>query len=332
MPPPQGSFEVFLHAGQHKTGTSAIQRFLRARGDEVARQGFYIAQVGLAPSGSHHGLIARLDDQGGNDRVREALAAELATIDQEKVLISAEFSKRVIVEGRGEALIDALRGAGARHVHLILYLRSPFALANALYSQRTGQLMLGGADFDAFLDRLAEEPYFEYDRFLALAGRDDVSLTVRPYSAEVREGAIQDFLATLGIDLEISQEPRINQTYGPVAIAALRQLGAETVALGAQQKVALAHQLFRIGRSISETSFWAIDDRIEGRLAEADRATEEFAQAAWGKPWREAIGEERRPLNLFDPETATLEDRAVHDRLLAQMRSAAAAVAGQVPS
>ena len=85
------------------------------------------------------------------------------------------------------------------------------------------------------------------------------------------------------------------------------------------------HLMFRIGRSIPERPFWGVDESIERLLAEPDRKTDAFARAVWGKPWRDVIGEEKRPLNTFDPATANAAQLASFRTLQAQVRQAAAA-------
>jgi hypothetical protein len=209
-------------------------------------------------------------------------------------------------------------------VQVLLYVRSPFAQANASYCQRTGALQLNGASLAEFVPKISAETYFDYDHFLRLAERDDVTLTVRPYSATVRKGVARDLLSTLGVELELAEEQRLNTSFGPIAIEALRRFGAEVGVLKDYALHHFMHLMFRIGRSIPERPFWGIDESIERGLAEPDRKTDAFAKAVWGKPWREVIGEEKRPLNIFDPATADASQLASFASLQAQIRQAAA--------
>ena len=47
---------LFIHAGPHKTGTSAIQHILRGHDDSVV----YYPKRGLWADGAHHGLVFNL--------------------------------------------------------------------------------------------------------------------------------------------------------------------------------------------------------------------------------------------------------------------------------
>lgn len=50
---------LYLHVGLHKTGTSAIQRFLRANASLLCEKGFYYPVDGLGGD-AHHGLASKL--------------------------------------------------------------------------------------------------------------------------------------------------------------------------------------------------------------------------------------------------------------------------------
>jgi hypothetical protein len=317
-------FEVILHAGPHKTGTTTIQSMLKARRDDLAAKGLYVPTTGQAWTGSHHVLINTLTRGDIEEFGVERLRAELANVEQDRVLISGEVAKSLIIAGLGGPLVDALRAAGAATIQILIYVRSPFALANASYCQRTGALVLKGATFDEFLPTLCAETYFDYDHFLRLAERDDVTLTVRPYSEAARKSVTRDFLSTLGVELELAEEERLNTTFGPIAIEALRRFAEEEGALEGYALHHFMHLMFRVGRSIPEPPFWGIDEAVERRLAEPDRKINAFAKAVWGKPWRDVIGEEKRPLNVFDPATAEASQLASLAQLQAHVRRAAA--------
>jgi hypothetical protein len=63
-----------------------------------------------------------------------------------------------------------------------------------------------------------------------------------------------------------------------------------------------------------------MDREHEALLADADRRTDAFALAVWGKGWRDVIGEERRAKNAYDPGDLAQQD--LYRRLLAEMRAA----------
>jgi len=86
---------LILHAGPHKTGTSAIQAVLRERQFEA----FYSPRSGQWPDGAHHNLVFSLipelrrpDAEAVEPAVLlEQLQAELAAVQHDTLLISSEF-------------------------------------------------------------------------------------------------------------------------------------------------------------------------------------------------------------------------------------------------
>jgi hypothetical protein len=311
---------VLLHAGEHKTGTTSLQSMLLSEREAFERQGFHVLGAGQGPDGAHHRLIHMLLGRWRSRTTAALLRAELAQAAPRAVLISSETVKKAVVEGEGNRVIDALRAAGAGRVRLLLYVRSPFGLASSSYSSHTSRLDLGGARFAEFLPAHNSGAVYRYDRFLELAGRDDVELVVRPYSQSVRQSIGGDFAQALGIELGCLNEPRHNMSYGPVGLEALRLMTVEAGPLADPLRKRLYTALRPIARALGEQPFWGIDESREAVLATADRRTEEFAHAVWGRGWREVIGEERRALNVFDP--ADPGHRALLDLALRDMRRA----------
>lgn len=318
-----GRPEILLHAGEHKTGTTSLQSILIAQRETLGRQGFHVLRTGQGADGAHHRLIHTLLGRLRSRTTRALLRAELAQAPPRIVVISSETVKKAVVDGEGSRVIDALRAAGAARIRLLLYVRSPFGLASSSYSSHISRLELEGATFDDFVRAQDDGPAYRYERFLDLARRDDVDLVVRPYSEAARRSIGLDFAKTLGVDLQVASEPRLNTSYGPVGLEAMRVLAAEVGPLPDAVRKRLFASVRPVARSLGEQAFWGIDESVEAALASADRRTEAFAQSVWGRGWREMIGEERRPLNVFD--SSDSPQRVLLDRALRQMREIAAA-------
>ena len=312
--------EILLHAGEHKTGTTSLQSMLLSNRPAFEREGFHVLSAGQGPDGAHHRLIHMLLGRRPSRTTAALLRAELAQAAPRTILISSETVKKAVVEGEGERVIDALRAAGAARIRLLLYVRSPFGLASSSYSSHTSRLDLNGARFSDFLRSHGAGPVYRYDRFLELARRDDLELVVRPYSQSARRSIGSDFAEALGLALPCSNEPRHNSSYGPVGLEAMRIMSAEAGPLPDPLRKRLYMALRPIARGLGEQPFWGIDESVEAALATADRRTEEFALAVWGRGWREVIGEERRALNIFDP--AEPGQQALLDLALRDMRRA----------
>jgi hypothetical protein len=322
--------EAIVHAGEHKTGTTSVQAILRSERESFQSQGIHIVRAGQGTDGAHHRLIYALLGRSRSRATMALLRAEIAHAPPRTVLISSETVKKAIVEGQGERLIDGLRAAGAARVRLLLYLRSPFGLVNSSYSSHTSRLGLAGATFAGFLREHGSGSAYRYDRFLELARRDDVDLVVRPYGASARLSIVGDFAGGLGIDLAGAQEPRHNSSYGPVGLEAMRIIALEGESIPEARRRRLLEPLRHIARSLDEQPFWGIGPSEEAVLAEAERRTEAFALAVWGRGWREAIGEERRPLNVFDP--ADPRQQSLLDDAVGNMRRECIRILGRTPA
>jgi hypothetical protein len=319
-----GRPEVLLHAGQPKTGTTAIQAVILQQREALAANGFHVVHAGQGPDGAHHQLIYALSrERPDSGRIR-LLRAEIAQARRATLLISSEAAMKAILHGAGDLLVDALRGLGARRVHLLFYMRSPFALANAIYAQRTSSLRAEGARFSDFVQAQNSGPLYRYDRILQLARRDGVRMTVYPYDAEARRGISADFFQRIGAKVATADEPRLNVSLGPVGLEAMRVIGSETEALPFELHWKLCQRLREIARSLSEDPLWGMDEQHERMLALADTRANAFAEAVWGCGWRKAIGEERRRLNVFDPRNR--EQQSLCDAMIAEMRKAKAEV------
>jgi len=315
-----------LAAPSYKTGTTSIQSILPSRRRALAAQGFHVLFAGQGTDGAHHRLVFALTGDEPSRSTIALLRAELAQAGPRAVLVSSEAVKEAVVNGRGAAIIDGLRRAGAGHIRLLLYLRSPFGLASSSYSSKTSRLELAGTTFAEFVRGFDAGPAFRYDHFLDLARDRDVELVVRPYDAAARRGILDDFARTLGVALDVPTEPRRNASFGPVGLEAMRIVAAEAGPLPRPMRMRLWGPLRKIAGALEEQPFCGVDAAMEAALATADRRTEAFAQAVWGRSWREVIGEERRPLNVFDP--ADGEQQARLDAVLSAMRAVSARLLG----
>lgn len=323
--PGRGHKVILLHAGEHKTGTTSIQSMLVSERGTFARQGIHVLRAGQGQDGAHHSLIYTIQGQRHSRWMSILLRGELEQATLRTVLISSEASKEAIVGGDGNRLIDALRAAGAARVRLLLYVRSPFELANSAYSTKTSQLNLEGATFADFVKAQDAGPAYHYERFLELAMRDDVDLLVRPYGAAARSSIGRDFGEALSIELSCTNEPRLNTSLGPVGLEAMRIMTTEMMPFSTARRRHLFAALRPVARSLNEQPFWGLDERTEAALGTADQRTEQFALAVWGRGWREVIGTRRRALNVFDP--ADEQQRILLERALTQMREVAAELA-----
>lgn len=136
-----GAGRVVLHAGLHKTGTSAVQAHFAARREELARAG--IDYPALGPGPGHHALAARWLRLPGRAGARygpaeaealwQALAEQVPGADR-ALLLSAEAFLRASPR---QVDMAALRSALSRlgRPQIVVCLRGPVALTEALWAQ-----------------------------------------------------------------------------------------------------------------------------------------------------------------------------------------------------
>jgi len=197
---------LYLHAGTHKTGTTAIQSFLYDHRELLEERGLYVPLAGLTgtpPEMAHHNLAFELGglvmdpDAGGLD----ALVAELEERAPARAILSSE--NFYPLSNKPDAL-RALRERAERldaEIRPILYFRPQAMLLEALYVEFVKHGLT--EPFDAFLDEAIERGAvayneavydIEYDRvaavFAGIFGRD--ALTVRAY---VNAPRAEDFIA-----------------------------------------------------------------------------------------------------------------------------------------
>ncbi|MGQ0486529.1 MAG: hypothetical protein ACT4SY_14400 [Hyphomicrobiales bacterium] len=320
---------IFIHAGMHKTGSTAIQRFLTGNADRLRALGIYLPVAGTEVLAHNHTAIvravARFDqtDAGG---VFDRLRSELTQAGYPRqVLISTEdFSPKF---GRPPFLHNLARFCIALGYapHVVVYVRPQAAAINSLFTQRVKNWRAVAPFHEYFRAQLAA-PLSQFPHlFAALRADRRFRLTVRPYSRQIiTTGLIGDFLTVLGLPPD---DPRLTHSSDPVNVAP----GPKTVAAFVQIRRRLAEQEPMLDPAIlrvltrpliaaagqhgwNDTKFDGID---ENRLRHAHHrfaaSNQDFAQAVWRKSWLDVFPEEQdrhaNP-NIFILSDATPAERA----------------------
>lgn len=300
---------IFIHAGMHKTGSTAIQIFLTGNRDRLRELGVYLPVAGTEVQSHNHaalvGATARIDQPEPDDAF-ERLRVELAqAANPRHVLISAEqfstrFGNAPFVEKLGR-LCTALGYAP----HVIAYVRPQAAAINAMYTQHVKNLLAVGPFHEYFKDQLAA-PKNRYPRlFAALRADPRFRLTVRPYSRQIiAAGLVEDFLATLGVpanDLGFTHSRDFeNVTPGAKTIFAFRQIRRQLADRRPMPGQAILSGLTpplvaAAGRrGWNATKFDGIDDmRLRRAHAHFAKSNETFAQSTWNTSWHDVFPEEK---------------------------------------
>ena len=214
----RGSAEplCFLHVGTHKTGTTAIQRFLAGNRERLALDGLYYPRAGWLNDDlpGHHNVASELSGDGRFDRAAGTLAdvvGEIARVRPRNACLSSENFEYLHV--RDDALVtlrDAIVAIGYQP-RVVLYVRTQHDYATSLYAELVKHGMQ--VPFAGFLDDVVANGVVRYGRawtfrfdYLELASRfanvfGPKSVIVRAYRDDGSAGSIvHDFLAAIGFD------------------------------------------------------------------------------------------------------------------------------------
>jgi len=192
---------LVLHIGANKTGSSAIQEFLRLNADALARADVHVASADLSPegkvTGQHIWLIEEaLNNPGqGAPDIGEKIDRIMATLDDSaQLLISAEN----LSNGKGAEALFA-EAAARYNARVVLYIRRQDELLLSSWQQWESKV---DADFWAWLiDCLGQRGDWRavLQAWERIVPRDNI--TVRIFGRETLPGGdvIADFVQTLGL-------------------------------------------------------------------------------------------------------------------------------------
>jgi hypothetical protein len=223
--------EIVLHAGIHKTGSTAIQTALFHRTDIFRKHGVYYPKTGLFDGAHHHiAHAARTPDQ--SLPLWDELVRELAPVDTKVVLSSEEFDS---LDRASIAKLQAHLSPIASRVRVLIYLRPQYSLIRSQYSQQVREGFIRSS-FDAFFRDALRYARFLKQRKLVqhwvdVFGRD--SVTVRSAIRSDLEGhsSLADFLEFLRLDSPVSLDElrlpsAINESLNNIQCEVVRQLSA----------------------------------------------------------------------------------------------------------
>lgn len=196
-PKPLPGRPFYLHTGVHKTGTTALQKFLHDNAAALDRLGIHRLQTGLLADNAHswgnHDLAWTLRDQDSK-ALWPAAAAEADPY--QAVLASSEEFSSIKQVRRYKIVHKAMKGFTTRP---IFYLRRQDQLLESTYNYHVKTLGETGSIME-FAERILKR--LEFDQMLewpaGVFGED--AIIVRIYDSSHLNGDIfDDFLAALGL-------------------------------------------------------------------------------------------------------------------------------------
>lgn len=200
--------ELFIHVGAGKTGTTAIQEFLKLNEDKIEGQGISIPKSGRNKSKRfiyHHNLAGGVNRIIDEQDVLE-LWKNLSNMEGGKLLVTSELFHSLIVKGATRKLFyDIKRILNDFHIKVIFYIRRDDQWLQSAYEQwvKSGSKR-DGETISEFIKRPMMHLGDQILEFANIFGKNNV--IVRPFekSQFVKGNIFDDFAHILGLRLDDS--------------------------------------------------------------------------------------------------------------------------------
>ena len=295
-----GKRRCILHVGSPKTATSTIQFVLKANRNQFLKDGILVPRSGQTETGSHRYLAFSLAGMPVPAEAASAdldLAREIARSDAGCVVISSEFFWTILARKERADRVMGYLASLDLDISVVLYVRNQPQYINSFYQHHAN--FRRDCAFSTFVSEARRNSrMYTYSRWIGFAERHGVTLLARPFSEEVRKlGVIEDFLATAGVAPagRNNNAVELRRSIGPFTVAAARALMRRTgdpKRLTEQQTAdcrhALRSELRR--RGIEDHGYCGLTTGLAADIEQAfAKDNGRFAEAVWGKPWREVF-------------------------------------------
>lgn len=209
---------LFIHAGLHKTGTTALQTALAQNPLWIACQGYRFPLAGRPwTNAGHHNIAWEIT---GDRRFRaeygtaRELVSEVRTGHDRAILSSEDFTGALAKADRFRAFLGSLREVFP-DICFVLFLRNQVEYATSLYLQLLG---LGfDRPFDSYLNEITTNREvswrewrfpFDFSDFLdRLRSLEGVRLKVYSYEMSRNGTLLETFLKACAFPVNLSGEP-----------------------------------------------------------------------------------------------------------------------------
>ena len=288
----------YIHIGPHKTGTKAIQSFLKENRGELLKYGYFVPESGNI-HGGHHAIARKLCGEKIPNH-KQALAATLAQVIRqmscEAVVISSEALDGLLRNSEyAKSFFSRLRELNLEP-KLVVFPRNQSQSMNSRYTEVVKSFSRSEA-FEAFVQAEIHHPTFRYSYWIALADAFDAELICRPFNKETLvRGVVPEFLLAIGIDSSQFRgaEVRRNETVGPFTVNVARAVLRSVAPTGKRLKWLQAERCKKKLAAYLEQKGWRdagycglstpLARHIERELRSDNNV---FALAVWDRPWGE---------------------------------------------
>lgn len=273
--------KYIIHIGTHKTGSTALQRFLFVNRDQLLAKGILYPLVGVMDC-AHHELAwaVRSGDQGKVDELLRAIETEATATGVGRIVLSSEEFEFI----RNK---NSLRPFFARKPTVVLFVRRQDSYLESEYNQHIRMYNLRYPhDIYRFYFHHDFMPRFNY-RFICdfwEPQSDTRSVKVINYDRCLsdRLGIFKEFLARIGIDWDerfvLPEERESNVSIanlGTLYLARMNRRG-----LSPERHQAAIHMMVRMFRDAPKMPLLSLDERAV--LWRRFSATNEYMQKHYG--------------------------------------------------
>ena len=288
--------------------------------DALLQLGYLYPKSGMNRAGNHKGLIQSIVNEPCRALFQNAkadLIAELEENPDATVVVSAEYLETFLVrEGRRKQVMSSFKTLTS-HIQIVVYIRPELEKINSAFVQGVKSFQ-NHASFEDFALSRASQIGRNYRQFSQVADPPQVAATFLPYNDDVRRcGVVKHFLERIGLSSQeiasCKPERRVNESVGPIAVAAANETLAQLMASGPapsdRQRAELKKALVNlIAKELPEQPFQGMHTEIIQEIASRGfQHQEDFAQTTWGKSWSEIFSSnDLQKCNAFQLSTSDL--------------------------
>ena len=276
-PSPAVEGTIYIHAGTHKTGSTAVQKFLQNNRKQLADDGFFYCEAAGMWGPNSHLLPVSLVDSAEQllgwpsmdpDRIWENILIDYHNSGCRDLLLSSEFFSPEYLSSELPNL-DYLRALIGRNcVKFIFYIRPQDERLESGYAQlvRSGVRAIGES-FEEYLERAKKSQDYQWllAEYEKTFGRE--ALIVRRYSRSDFDGKniCRDFLSALDIQPSayLFLDSEANETWAKNVIGFLQETNRHpNNTLSMAQKDRFSHYVHRWFKEHNQEFV----DHVENRL------------------------------------------------------------------
>jgi len=330
----------YIHIGPHKTGTSAIQWFLKENRAELLKHGYFVPESGTA-RGAHHPLARDLCGEPLPERKKFAAAKFAHHVEKtpsDSVIISSEALATLFRQPEYAQRFFGRIAELNLQPKLLVFPRNQPQWINSRYGDGVRSCTLSES-FESFVQRHTERLSALYGPLFVLADTYSAELIALPFTTKtMADNVVPTFLRAVGIDP--GQFPNItvrrNEGAGPFTVAALRGVARAFVGAGIALKWRQATRCksklsdYLEKRGLADSGYCGLTNVLARQLEEQCRADNNaFAQRAWGASWQDVfaddLGCEFQP-NDFDVSPPDEQKQQLLDKTVTELMAVVEAI------